>query len=154
LEVVHGKELTWVDEYRFRCADGSYRDVYDRGHVLRNADGQATRMIGAMPDITDRNRAEEATRQANAFLDLAVRGSHICIWGCDVPDRRIEDTELPLSNVWEVLGYDALTASADFPSAFALLCHPDDQARVTRELHELFASDRQEYESEYRVPRK
>jgi PAS domain-containing protein len=32
LEVVHGKEPTWVDEYQFRCADGSYKDVYDRGY--------------------------------------------------------------------------------------------------------------------------
>src|SRR5216684_964916 len=44
-EVVREKELSWVDEYRFRCADGSYKDVYDRGYVLRNPDGRATRMI-------------------------------------------------------------------------------------------------------------
>src|SRR5262249_55532524 len=63
-DVVRGKELNWVDEYRFRCADGSYKDVYDRGHVLRDADGRATRMIGAMLAITDRKRAEEALRES------------------------------------------------------------------------------------------
>jgi len=47
-EVVRGKDLTWVDEYRFRCADGSYKGVYDRGYVIRDADGTATRMIGAV----------------------------------------------------------------------------------------------------------
>ena len=41
-----------MDEYRFRCADGSYKDVYDRGYVIRDADGTATRMIGAMLAIT------------------------------------------------------------------------------------------------------
>src|SRR5207302_6694453 len=61
-EVVRGKELSWVDEYRFRCADGSYKDVYDRGYVLRDADGRAVRMIGAMLDITARKRADEALR--------------------------------------------------------------------------------------------
>jgi len=63
-EVVRGQELAWVDEYRFRCADGSYKDVYDRGYILRDADGRATRMIGAMLDITARKRAEEALRES------------------------------------------------------------------------------------------
>src|SRR5262249_6232310 len=75
-EVVRGKELSWVDEHRFRCADGSYKDVYDRGYVLRDADGQATRMIGAMLDITDRKRAEQAVaepaRLASRAADVGV----------------------------------------------------------------------------------
>src|SRR5262245_1772118 len=65
-DVVRGKELSWVDEYRFRCADGSYKDVYDRGYVMRDPEGRAVRMIGAMLDITARKRAEEALRQSEA----------------------------------------------------------------------------------------
>src|SRR5262249_6909191 len=66
--VIRGAESIWADEYRFRCADGSYKDVYDRGHVLRDADGQATRMIGAMLDITSRKRAEEEIGRLNQEL--------------------------------------------------------------------------------------
>jgi len=149
--VVRGKGLTWVDEYRFRCADGSYKDVYDRGYVIRDPDGTATRMIGAMLDITGRKRAEEALRQVNTRLDLAVRSSNICIWECDMPDGRIENANLTLINVWEALGHDAATSPTDFPSAFAILFHPDDQERVRKELEALFSGDGQEYESEYRV---
>src|SRR5262249_6604432 len=71
-EVVRGKELSLVDEYRFRCADGSYKDVYDRGYVLRDADGRATRMIGAMLDITARKRAEEAVAERARLASLAA----------------------------------------------------------------------------------
>jgi PAS domain S-box-containing protein len=150
-EVVRGKELTWVDEYRFRCADGSYRDVYDRGHVLRNADGQAIRMIGTMLDITGRKRSEEALRQANARLDLAVRSSNIAIWELDMPDGHIDNAHLSLINLWEMLGYDARTMPTDFPSAFALYFHPDDGERAGRELQELMAGDGHEWNNEFRV---
>ena len=63
-EIVQGRDLSWVDEYRFRCADGLYKDVYDRGYVIRDQGGRAVRMIGAMLDITGRKRAEEALRDS------------------------------------------------------------------------------------------
>jgi PAS domain S-box-containing protein len=67
-DAVHGTELSWVDEYRFRCADGSYKDVYDRSYIVRDADGRATRMTGAMLDISERKRAEEALAQERYLL--------------------------------------------------------------------------------------
>jgi PAS domain S-box-containing protein len=57
-------KTSWHDEYRFRKADGSYAQVLDRGYVLRNAAGQALRMIGAMLDITARKEAEQALRES------------------------------------------------------------------------------------------
>ncbi|UOQ53571.1 PAS domain-containing protein [Hymenobacter cellulosivorans] len=58
----HGLTV-WQDEYRFRRADGTYAQVFDRGHVARNAQGQATRMIGAMQDVTEQRQAAAALRQ-------------------------------------------------------------------------------------------
>jgi PAS domain S-box-containing protein len=54
----------WSAEYRFRRADGSYAHVFDRGYVLRDGDGRAARMIGAMMDVTQRKQLEEELRQA------------------------------------------------------------------------------------------
>lgn len=59
----------WEDEYRFRRADGDYARVLDRGFVLRDAEGQPTRMIGAMQDITSRKQAEEALQDADRRKD-------------------------------------------------------------------------------------
>lgn len=59
---IAGSESTWSAEYRFRCEDGSYAEVLDRGHLIRNADGKAERMIGAMLDLTRSRSAETALR--------------------------------------------------------------------------------------------
>jgi len=56
---IQNRFLNWMDEYQFRCADGSYKDVLDRGYlVLDEATGNPIRMIGAMQDIT-KQKAEE-----------------------------------------------------------------------------------------------
>jgi PAS domain S-box-containing protein len=62
--VIDGSGEAWSGEYRFRRADGSHADVFDRGSVLRNAEGQAVRMIGAMLDLSSRKATEAALRQS------------------------------------------------------------------------------------------
>lgn len=57
--VINGGGVAWSDEYRFRRADGSYADIFDRGSVIRDAAGKAVRMVGAMMDITER-KAQQA----------------------------------------------------------------------------------------------
>lgn len=49
----------WEGEYRYRRADGTYRHVYDRGHIVRDSSGAAIRMVGAMVDLTDQKADEE-----------------------------------------------------------------------------------------------
>ncbi|MFC3711290.1 EAL domain-containing protein [Sphingoaurantiacus capsulatus] len=58
----------FVEEYRFRCADGSYADVYDRGYIQRDGDGRAVRLVGAMQDVTERKRATAALMDSQARL--------------------------------------------------------------------------------------
>jgi PAS domain S-box-containing protein len=62
--VIDGGGEAWSDEYRFRRLDDSYAEVLDRGHVIRDADGQAVRVIGAMLDLSRTRRAETALRQS------------------------------------------------------------------------------------------
>ena len=48
----------WQGEYRFRCADGVYKNVYDRGFILFDDQGKPYRMFGAMTDVTETKRLE------------------------------------------------------------------------------------------------
>jgi PAS domain S-box-containing protein len=63
----------WNDEYRFRRANGEYAWVIDRGYVVRDASGKATRMIGAMQDISRRKHAETELEKLNKQLLDASR---------------------------------------------------------------------------------
>lgn len=53
------KTEKWQDEYRFACADGTYKYVFDRGFLVKDANGKAIRMIGAMQDITKQKEEEQ-----------------------------------------------------------------------------------------------
>lgn len=56
---LNGKETVWHDEYRFRTKDGSYKIVFDRGFILRDAGGRPERLVGAMQDVTLQRRLQQ-----------------------------------------------------------------------------------------------
>lgn len=55
---IEQKTEKWQDEYRFKCADNTYKYVLDRGFLLKDKNGKAIRMIGALQDITKQKEEE------------------------------------------------------------------------------------------------
>jgi PAS domain S-box-containing protein len=60
---INSGQSYWSDEYRFRCQDGHYADILDRGYVIRHG-SRPVRMVGAMLDVSERRRLEEQLRQS------------------------------------------------------------------------------------------
>jgi len=57
--VINSRGTTkWYDEYRYLKAGGDYAYVADRGTILRNPEGKAYRIIGAIRDITAQKNYE------------------------------------------------------------------------------------------------
>lgn len=54
-------------EYRFRCENGHYKNIFDRAFILYNTNGTASRMIGAMQDVTYQKQEEQ--RISNAVVN-------------------------------------------------------------------------------------
>jgi two-component system sensor kinase FixL len=67
-DAIVGDASRWSRTYRFRRDDGSYADIFDRGFIIRDAKGKAVRAVGAMQDLTERNRAEAEIRRMQAEL--------------------------------------------------------------------------------------
>lgn len=68
----------WEDQYRFRRADGTYAYVKDRAIIIRNGEGEAIRMIGAVKDITREKEAELAmARNEKRFRAMVQSGSDL-----------------------------------------------------------------------------
>jgi two-component system CheB/CheR fusion protein len=58
----------WHEEYQYRCADGSYKYILDRGIFIYDESGNAIRLIGTMQDITALKQSEESLIQLNEAL--------------------------------------------------------------------------------------
>lgn len=56
---IKGESSHFEMEHRMLHKDGTYRWMLSRGMVVRDADGQASRMAGSQSDITERKQAEE-----------------------------------------------------------------------------------------------
>lgn len=69
-EYLDGDRKEYVVEFRLRHKDDSYRWIFTRAEVLRNADGKPTHMLGCHIDITEHKKAEEDAYRIQ--LELAV----------------------------------------------------------------------------------
>jgi PAS domain S-box-containing protein len=49
----------WQMEYKYLCADGSYKIVIDQAYIIRNKQGKAVRVIGSMQDVTEERDLQE-----------------------------------------------------------------------------------------------
>ncbi len=44
--------ISWEDEYRFKCGDGTYKHIHDRGFIVYE-NGLPVKMIGSLQDVTN-----------------------------------------------------------------------------------------------------
>ena len=106
-------------EYRFRCANGSYRYVLDRGYLMLDTNNKPVRMIGAMQDITLKKEEEEKLRLLESVITNATdailiadasKGNNAIIY---VNDAFIKMTGYPIEEVIGANPQDFLGSELD-----------------------------------------
>jgi PAS domain S-box-containing protein len=70
-EALQGSRLFDV-EVRFMRPDGNIRFVHIRDEIVRDESGKPILMFGAVQDVTERRRAEEAVRRSEEHLRLVI----------------------------------------------------------------------------------
>ncbi|MHC5746051.1 MAG: PAS domain-containing protein [Nostoc sp.] len=134
------------EEYRIILPNGSIRWVHDRCFPLRDETGEIYRFAGIAEDISDRKQVEQALRDSEERLQMALEGSGGGLW-----DWNIVTNEDYLSSRWlEMLGYE----QGDLPGHFnswERLIHPDDKVWVMERLNAHLQDDSVSYKFEYRM---
>ena len=67
-----GGSRTYHCSYRVRRSDGTYAELLDRGMIVRNAAGNAVRMVGSLADVTELNRLQAQLVQSEQLAALGT----------------------------------------------------------------------------------
>ncbi|MDZ7682682.1 MAG: PAS domain S-box protein [Fodinibius sp.] len=67
-------------EYRFKCADGSYKHIYDRAYIVKDEEGDPVQIIGAMQDITQRKEVLKDEEQNRRLLEAITENTETPVW--------------------------------------------------------------------------
>lgn len=110
------KTQKWQDEYRFQCADGTYKYVFDRGFLVKDDEGKAVRMIGAIQDVTKQKEEEQRLR----LLETVITQSKDAVMITDIDTSQSEIPNIIFINsaFSDMTGYASKDVIGKSPSMF------------------------------------
>jgi PAS domain S-box-containing protein len=76
-EATDNNQYSWQDEYRFKCADGTYKHIRDKGFVIYE-NGLPIKMIGSLQDISslkdlENTLADERLQRQKEISETVIR---------------------------------------------------------------------------------
>src|SRR5258705_11194488 len=139
------EKADFAQDFRVVLTDGTVKHIHGIGHPVLDETGNIIEYVGTDMDVTERKRAEEKLRQAEADLLEAQRISQIGSWKLDVSSGRV--TVSP--QVFRIFGVkpDEDTSTVEF---WLNRNHLEDQKRI-QELFERSRIQKTDYEADYRI---
>ncbi len=112
---------------------------------LRNEKDEIIALLGVTRDITERKQAEEALRENQERLDLALQSAHMGVWRWEIKEDRRYFDDLTC----QVLGIEATKFSGTAEEFFRVV-HPEDREKLKSVIARTLEQD-VPYEPSYRV---
>ncbi|WP_121354687.1 chemotaxis protein CheB [Flavisolibacter nicotianae] len=142
----------WMARFRLQKADGSYAVIMDKGTVLVDSNGTPYRMVGAMMDITETERASQLLQGKNDELEALIQEFEFVtdfmpqmVWA-----TRPDGYHDFYNKQW--YDYTGLNFEQTKNKGWSLVLHPDDYERTWKVWqHSLQTGE--VYETEYRMRR-
>jgi PAS domain-containing protein len=136
---------TFLVEHRIRSKDGDYRWFLVRGEPYHDpATAEIAHWFGASVDIHDRELAEEAMRESEEQLRLAIEAAGLGLWEL-VPETGEFYTSAICNRHLGLPAYARPTHEGHFETV-----HPDDHEMIYQRLRRA-VEESGEFEAEYRV---
>jgi PAS domain S-box-containing protein len=133
-------------EQRLLMDDGSIKHVRVVAHLQSGEPGGLV-FVGAVTDITDARRAEQALRRSEGYLAEAQRLTHTGSWGWSAANQQAVHWSQEL---YRLFGFDPeLGTPSD--EAFLQRIHPEDRNGVVPAFEKAMTSEQSAFDVEYRI---
>jgi PAS domain S-box-containing protein len=134
-------------EHRLIASDGSIKYVRVVARIVRGDEPEGLQIIGAVTDVTDAKRAEDALRRSEAYLADAQRLTRTGSWAYDVATGK--GIHWSQEN-FRLLGFDPEEGVPPHEE-FLQRIHPEDRENYIRVFDGAIADQQPNLDFEYRV---
>lgn len=136
-------------QYQIINTDGTVNWILEKGYPVENKQGEIDLMAGVCTNITERKIAELALQEKEERLELAITAAQLGTWDWDIQSGRAVYNQR-----WgSMLGYNLQEINNEI-NFWERLIHPDDSARVLKNLKDHLNGSSPFFESEYRLQAK